>query len=107
MKITDRPTVSLLTHLTEQAIVLLDDLLLMFNDFLYEFPDLVESKINKKEIGEHFPLVKFDKNDDSHRDLFLKRSPLADYASMAKLTGMSVEELEELFKPRYPINQRP
>ncbi len=104
-KVIDDQSFTFLIQTTEQLIVLVDDLMLMLNDFLIEFPKLVSKKVDRELIGEGFPgLLTFPKNENEHRRQFFERSPTADYSTIAGLIGLSVDELNRAFQPSYPIS---
>jgi hypothetical protein len=89
---------TMLIDLTEQIILLVDGLLLEGNDFLLNFHSSIEDSIDKeglKKIG--LKLLGYSNDGNENRTVFFKLSPTLDYAATAKITGRSIQELQNNF----------
>lgn len=92
---------SSLVDLTEHVVTLTDDLLVEFDSFLAEFPLYVKSLINHKKIKGYGSVLTYSNNGNVKLLEILKKSPQADYESIADLFGVSPEAMKSRYETGY------
>jgi hypothetical protein len=88
-----------LFELTERVIILLDDLIEEFSDYIKYFPQKVANKINKKAVKGYAGMLI--PSDDMRMGKINMRSTKCNYAPLVGVYGMSVEDLNSKFKSYY------
>ena len=87
-------TFASLLELNEKAIKFTDDLIVEFNDFLLNFPEVAKSLIKTKRIKQHGSVFIYSNSENEQLLDLLKKSPEVDYVSLSKLIEAPVEELK-------------
>lgn len=87
--------------LTEKIIVLVDDLIVEFNDLLHHFPSYVRSKIKMDKIKNYGGIVTF--NHANNSTLFLEKIIPPDYEIVAALLGVEVDEAKSILSTGYEV----
>ncbi len=90
-----------LIDLTEKAINFTDDFIIELNDFIAEFPKIGKSLINSKAIEKHGPIITYRVEDNPILLDLIKKVPEVDYAILAPLFGVSIEEAKSEFTTGY------
>lgn len=90
-----------LLDLNEIVIILTDDLILEFSDFLINFPNYIETLINQKKISKYGNIITYTIDSNNKLVDMLKRSPEADYSEISDLFGRSADELNQKYKTGY------
>ena len=94
-----------LMQLTEQIIILVDDLLLFFNDFIQQFPNLAKQRLRKDMPKGIYTILNFGSSEkSSERSKFFVRSPILNTKIFCELSGLSKEEALQIFRPTYTDN---
>lgn len=88
-----------LCDLTERLVSFLDDILFEVNDFMFKFPDLAGSKVDKKIIKGHVKVLKYEVD-----EVEIKRTIAPDYDVISMLMGMSVAEVKARYDNGYKRN---
>lgn len=89
-----------LVEITEQLIVLIDDLIVESNDFLGNFPDVIKSSIEPRLLAKSGVFVnKISENENSVD--FLNYCPDVDKVTLSKLLGISPDEVATRYSTGY------
>ncbi|OTG68505.1 hypothetical protein B9T26_15410 [Acinetobacter sp. ANC 4169] len=100
-QIADLSELARVIDLSEWLIVLIDDLIIGFYDFLQEFPEVAKQKINLKLIKGYGSILTYKPNDNAEFQSILKRSPLPDYKKLSSILELDEEELMARYKPLF------
>jgi hypothetical protein len=97
-----------LMQVTEQIIILVDDLLLFFNDFSQQFPLLAKKRLRKDMPKGIYTIINFC-SEENHikRSKYFDRSPILNTKTFCELSGLSHEEALQIFSPTYTDNLEP
>lgn len=87
--------------LTEKIIILVDDLIVEFNDLLHNFPSYVNSKIKIKKIKNYGGIVTF--NHANSSTLFLVKTIPPDYEVVAAILNVDLDEAKGILSTGYEV----
>ena len=90
-----------LVDLTEKLIHLIDDIILEANSFLEEFPNVAKSVIDTSKTKRYGRVISFDAKGNEYIGRLLKKCPEVDYSALAKLYGVQLEEVDNLYDNGY------
>jgi hypothetical protein len=90
-----------LIDLTEKAINFTDDFIIELNDFIAEFPKVGKSIINSKAIEKHGPIICYKTEGNPILLGLIEKEPEVDYATLALLFGLSIEDVKQEFTTGY------
>lgn len=90
-----------LVDLTEKMILLLDGLLVEVDDFIKEFPKVVEAKVNKKRIKSDRKCFHIDYSGVPNNEDMLERSPEVDFENLAAFFGVDANQLQARMNTGY------
>jgi hypothetical protein len=90
-----------LIDLTEKAISFTDDFIIELNDFLAELPKIGKSLINPKAIEKHGPIITYSAENNPILLGLIKKVPEVDYAILAPLFGVSIDDVKNEFITGY------
>jgi hypothetical protein len=90
-----------LIDLTEKAINFTDDFIIELNDFIAEFPKVGKSIINSKAIEKHGPIICYKTEDNPILLGLIEKEPEVDFAALAILFGLSIEDVKQEFTTGY------
>jgi len=100
-QIADLSELARVIDLSERLIVLIDDLIIGFYEFLQEFPEVAKQKINLKLIKGYGSILTYKPNDNAEFQSILKRSPLPDYKKLSSILELDEEELMARYRPLF------
>lgn len=98
LQITDLSELAQVIDLSERLIVLIDDLIIGFYEFLQEFPEVAKQKINLKLIKGYGSILTYNPNDNAEFQSVLKRSTLPDYKKLSFILELDEEKLMARYK---------
>lgn len=101
LQITDLSELARVIDLSEHLIVLIDDLIIGFYEFLQDFPEVAKQKINLKLIKGYGSILTYKPNDNTEFQSILKRSLLPDYKKLSSILELGEEELMARYKPLF------
>jgi hypothetical protein len=90
-----------LIDLTEKAIKFTDDFIVEFNDFIAEFPKIGKTLVNKKSTEKYGSILDYKVEDNPILLKMIEKSPEVDYTILAKLFGLTVEEVKKEYTTGY------
>jgi hypothetical protein len=97
----NQANLSFLIDCTERCIRLTDDLITEFYNFFNEFPLAIKHKVDLNLIKNHGFIIAFDMERNEAIKPLLIDSPKPDYMKISQITGRSVDELIERYKPLF------
>ncbi|VEL96898.1 hypothetical protein ALT761_01891 [Alteromonas sp. 76-1] len=96
-----QPGMVALIDITERCIKLTDHLIIETNDFLENFPDVVEKKINLRRLKKYSQLLKYHHDGNEKFLEMLQLMPETDYSAVTKVFGETEERLKERHRTGY------
>ncbi|RWX52854.1 hypothetical protein EDI28_25020 [Photobacterium chitinilyticum] len=90
-----------LIDLTEQTLLLTDQLLIEISCFLIAFPDISGEFVSKQNRKRYGGMLRFELPDKSDAKSLLSACPPLDFAECASVLGTTIEELKHRYRPIY------